>query len=379
MAALVRRAPRSSRCRPATQASGSVSTRRPEAVIGASSPASITMAASACSAPTFSAISGMVVVGERRTPSTISSSTPSGGQRGGIARGRSGRRGSPGPASHPPLRIGRARVSIPVSPANGGGDPRPGCARTRMLTAPDAAPSTSPSTPRDSCSPADAPPRRRLPHPRDDDHRVRPGCGLPRSSAWPRSTRPAARRRPWATRRRARRRAAGRPHRGLPPRQLARASTSVPLAPRAGADHHQWHAGHPAGRSGGRARADRLAGLPRPGGRGRAGAGRGGELAVRCAGVEGEAALDDIYVAGRIVIRAAEGANGAFLTDGARTARAVAQAYAAPLAALLDSQSARELDGTGLESDIARCARESTLDVAPRVVEVAPGRVVVAA
>jgi 2-phosphosulfolactate phosphatase len=105
----------------------------------------------------------------------------------------------------------------------------------------------------------------------------------------------------------------------------------------------------------------------------------GGELAVRCAGVEGEAALDDIYVAGRIVMRAAEGANGAFLTDGARTARAVAQAYAAPLAALLDSQSARELDGTGLEPDIARCARESTLDVAPRVVEVAPGRVVVAA
>ena len=33
---------------------------------------------------------------------------------------------------------------------------------------------------------------------------------------------------------------------------------------------------------------------------------RGGELAVRCAGVEGEAALDDIYVAGRIVQRAAE-------------------------------------------------------------------------
>jgi 2-phosphosulfolactate phosphatase len=107
--------------------------------------------------------------------------------------------------------------------------------------------------------------------------------------------------------------------------------------------------------------------------------GRGGELAVRCAGVGGEFALDDVYVAGRLVQRAVDGANGAFLTDGARIARAVAQAYAAPLAALLDSQSARELDGTGLESDIARCARESTLDVAPRVVEVAPGRVVVMA
>jgi 2-phosphosulfolactate phosphatase len=106
---------------------------------------------------------------------------------------------------------------------------------------------------------------------------------------------------------------------------------------------------------------------------------RGGELAVRCAGVEGEAALDDIYVAGRLVLRALDASNGAFLTDGARTARAVAQAYPAALAALLDSQSARELDGTGLEPDIARCARESTLDVAPRVIEVAPGRVVVSA
>ena len=68
---------------------------------------------------------------------------------------------------------------------------------------------------------------------------------------------------------------------------------------------------------------------------------------MRCAGVRGEVALDDAYVAGRLVDRIAELTGGADLTDGARTARAIARAYADPLAALRDSQSARDLDGTG--------------------------------
>ena len=90
-------------------------------------------------------------------------------------------------------------------------------------------------------------------------------------------------------------------------------------------------------------------------------------------------ALDDAYVAGRLVDRIAELTGSADLTDGARTARAIARAYADPLTALRDSQSARDLDGTGHEPDVARCAAESVLDVVPRLVALAPGRVVITA
>ena len=105
----------------------------------------------------------------------------------------------------------------------------------------------------------------------------------------------------------------------------------------------------------------------------------GGDVAVRCAGVRGEVALDDLYVAGRMVGLLAGQLPGVFLTDAARQSLAVARAYADPLAALADSQSARDLDGTGHEADVARCAAVSTLAVAPRVVEVAPGQAIVRA
>ena len=102
-----------------------------------------------------------------------------------------------------------------------------------------------------------------------------------------------------------------------------------------------------------------------------------GDVAIRCAGVRGEIALDDVYVAGRLVERIDELAGPAFLTDGARSARAISRAYADPLAALADSQSARDLDGTGHEPDVARCARESVLDVVPRVGGISAGRAVI--
>lgn len=104
-----------------------------------------------------------------------------------------------------------------------------------------------------------------------------------------------------------------------------------------------------------------------------------GDVAIRCAGVRGEVALDDAYVAGRLVDRIDELAGPAFLTDGARTARALARAYADPLTALADSQSARDLDGTGHEPDVARCARESVFDVVPRVDGITAGRAVIVA
>jgi 2-phosphosulfolactate phosphatase len=104
-----------------------------------------------------------------------------------------------------------------------------------------------------------------------------------------------------------------------------------------------------------------------------------GDVAIRCAGVRGEVALDDVYVAGRLVERIEELAGPAFLTDGARTARATARAYAEPLAALADSQSARDLDGTGHEPDIAWCALESVFDIVPRVSGISAGRTVIVA
>jgi 2-phosphosulfolactate phosphatase len=94
----------------------------------------------------------------------------------------------------------------------------------------------------------------------------------------------------------------------------------------------------------------------------------GPDVAVRCAGVRGAIALDDVYVAGRIVL--ALGALGLDLDldDAATTARSVALTHPDPLSALTASQSARDLLGTGHERDVARCAAVSTLPVAPRVV-----------
>ena len=103
-----------------------------------------------------------------------------------------------------------------------------------------------------------------------------------------------------------------------------------------------------------------------------------GAIAIRCAGVRGEIALDDAYVAGVLRERLRAARPDAFATDGARTALAITRAYPDALAALEDSQSARDLDGTGMEPDVARCARVDVLASAPRVVESAPGRVVVA-
>ena len=102
-----------------------------------------------------------------------------------------------------------------------------------------------------------------------------------------------------------------------------------------------------------------------------------GTIAVRCAGVRGELALDDAYVAGVLLQRILHALPAAFPTDGARTAIAIANAYPLALAALEDSQSARDLDGTGHEPDVMRCAQVDILGSAPRVTASSPGRVIV--
>jgi len=86
------------------------------------------------------------------------------------------------------------------------------------------------------------------------------------------------------------------------------------------------------------------------------------DVAVLCAGVRGELALDDAYCAGRLA-RALDGRP----TDSAAAAIRLAGTFACALEGLAASQSARNLRASGHGEDIAWCARESVLDVVPRL------------
>src|SRR5438874_1505331 len=87
------------------------------------------------------------------------------------------------------------------------------------------------------------------------------------------------------------------------------------------------------------------------------------DVAVLCAGVLGELALDDAYCAGRIVTTL-----GGDHADSAAAAARLAASFPNSVAGLGASQSARNLRKHGLEDDIEWCARESALDVVPRFV-----------
>jgi 2-phosphosulfolactate phosphatase len=89
----------------------------------------------------------------------------------------------------------------------------------------------------------------------------------------------------------------------------------------------------------------------------------GEDVAVFCAGVKGEFAMDDAYVAGRLVTSL-----GGDSTDAADAAVRLASSFASAEQGLATSQSARNLVNAGLEEDIGWCARESVLDVVPRLV-----------
>ncbi len=91
----------------------------------------------------------------------------------------------------------------------------------------------------------------------------------------------------------------------------------------------------------------------------------GDDVAVFCAGVKGAFALDDAYVAGRV----AESL-GFERSDAAEAAVRLARSYPGAEEAFRASRSGRDLieHGPQLEADIARCARESVLDVVPRLV-----------
>jgi 2-phosphosulfolactate phosphatase len=91
----------------------------------------------------------------------------------------------------------------------------------------------------------------------------------------------------------------------------------------------------------------------------------GEDAVVVCAGVQGTFALDDAYVAGRIVELL-----GWTRTDAAEAAARLAGTWSGAEDAFRASKSGRNLleNAPELEEDIPFCARESVLDVLPRFV-----------
>jgi 2-phosphosulfolactate phosphatase len=91
----------------------------------------------------------------------------------------------------------------------------------------------------------------------------------------------------------------------------------------------------------------------------------GEDAVVVCAGVQGEPALDDAYVAGRIVQEL-----GWERTDAAEAAARLVGTWSGAEEAFRASRSGRNLleNAPELEDDIPFCARESVLAVVPRLV-----------
>jgi 2-phosphosulfolactate phosphatase len=85
------------------------------------------------------------------------------------------------------------------------------------------------------------------------------------------------------------------------------------------------------------------------------------DVAILCAGVKGELAMDDAYCAGRIALEL-----GGEPADSAVAAIRLAGSFPSAEEGLGASQSARNLHASGLQDDIAYCARTSVLTVAPR-------------
>lgn len=83
---------------------------------------------------------------------------------------------------------------------------------------------------------------------------------------------------------------------------------------------------------------------------------------IVCSGADGAAALEDMYLAGRLSA-SLPGPR----TDAAVIAEAVAGTYRTPFEALDASAHARTLKAAGLSDDISHCALESEVDVVPQV------------
>ena len=93
----------------------------------------------------------------------------------------------------------------------------------------------------------------------------------------------------------------------------------------------------------------------------------GEDALVVCAGVQGALALDDAFVAGRIVELL-----GWERTDAAEAAARLVTSWSGAEEAFRASKSGRNLleNAPELEADLAFCARESALDVVPRLIAI---------
>jgi 2-phosphosulfolactate phosphatase len=96
------------------------------------------------------------------------------------------------------------------------------------------------------------------------------------------------------------------------------------------------------------------------------------EVAIVCAGIEGGFAIDDAYVAGRIAA-----ALGGETDDAAKAAIRLAESFSTALDGIAGGASAANIRRVGLDEDISFCARESVLELVPRIVERAVAMVVV--
>jgi 2-phosphosulfolactate phosphatase len=96
----------------------------------------------------------------------------------------------------------------------------------------------------------------------------------------------------------------------------------------------------------------------------------GGDAVVVCAGVQGTMNLDDTFVAGRIVEEL-----GWERTDAAEGAARLVGTWTGAEEAFRASKSGRNLleNAPHLEEDVAFCARESVLDIVPRLVGMRDG------
>ena len=102
-------------------------------------------------------------------------------------------------------------------------------------------------------------------------------------------------------------------------------------------------------------------------------AGRG-RVALRCAGVRGAVALDDVYTAGRLVDAIASYLPEWPVGDAAELARASAAAYSSAYGALSASQSARDLVAADLTDDVRVCAQVDAVDIVAIAEPLAGGR-----
>jgi 2-phosphosulfolactate phosphatase len=99
----------------------------------------------------------------------------------------------------------------------------------------------------------------------------------------------------------------------------------------------------------------------------------GRDVQLLCSGTDGRPALEDAFVAGAIAERL-----GGPLTDAAAMARAVARHHGSARSAFAACANARVLVQAGLEEDLRWCARDSVLDLVPRLTALADGVAVVA-